>query len=153
MPPRKPQTILEGSDLKFKFLSFSFFKYYGSCSWVFESKEAGFEPPRLAKIFFLDLHSVTLNYQTPRLMSTCTRWRIGWAWSLVGEGQTPPSDDEACWRLNRDQDTFGKNIDGNVWSCGKKSSRTLSMKYVLGSLVYEMSPISAWMLKALRIWE
>ena len=60
-----------------------------------------------------------------RIMSTCTQWHIGWAWSRVGEGQTPPSDDEACWRSNRDQDTFGKNIDGNIWSCGKKSSRTL----------------------------
>ena len=60
-----------------------------------------------------------------RIMSTCTQWHIGWAWSRVGEGQTPPSDDEACLRSNRDQDTFGKNIDGNIWSCGKKSSRTL----------------------------
>ena len=29
------------------------------------SKEAKFEPPRLAKIFFSDIQSVTLNYHTP----------------------------------------------------------------------------------------
>ena len=39
--------------------------YYGS--WVFDSKEAEFEPPGLPKIFFSDIQSVTLNYHTPRL--------------------------------------------------------------------------------------
>ena len=31
-----------------------------------DSKEAEFEPPGLAKIFFSDIQSVTLNYHTPR---------------------------------------------------------------------------------------
>ena len=38
--------------------------YYGS--WVSDSKEAEFKPPGLAKIFFSDIQSVTLNYNTPR---------------------------------------------------------------------------------------
>ena len=44
-----------------------------------DSKEAEFEPPGLAKIFFSDIQSVTLNYHTPSLIW----WRGGrywWRW-------------------------------------------------------------------------
>ena len=37
--------------------------------------EADFEPPGLAKIFFSDIQSITLNYHTPRRMQILfIRW-------------------------------------------------------------------------------
>ena len=109
VPPRKPQTILDGSDLKIPFV---------------------------------------LSFRAIRQL-TCMQWHTGWAGSLVGEEQTPPSGVSACLPSPRDQDICCDSIVTNIIYSFFPRLPT-GPQEVFCQPVHKLSPICAGMSQTLN---